>query len=209
MKNIFKGIAVAFCVFFTVSFYTGKCQTLSDSVKFQEFQLKVGASVGSNFPYAPGLEASVLFDEIIDISAGFALANSGFRFGFGSRFYPMRFAMVSPLAGAYFYYFNGLHSVAIDNSSGTGYYSIPMNMGVVVNSGLRLRIGKGHYLLASAGYSALLFDDTPRYIRGAVVTRADDFEKYTIGKLSLNLSFLFKLNRGYYRLDYNKPYLSK
>lgn len=74
------------------------------TAEFQALQFKMGFNLGWSFPYSAGLEFSLLFSELIDVNMGVGAGLSGWKYGAGTRIYPLRHSKVSPMIGAYFYH---------------------------------------------------------------------------------------------------------
>jgi len=201
---------IPFFLFFKQNYAIDTIVKNNDTIKYQDFQIKLGTSFGYNYPYSVGFEMSLQFNEIIDLNFGIAKGIPGNKIGFGTRVYPVRKSFIAPYVGTYIYYAKGYEELKFEDGDDDAYYRISMNMALVGNAGLRIRYGRGHYMLLGCGYSKVLFEEEPWYIRGSSSEKLrNEADFYLIGNVSYNISLLFKLNRGSYRLDYNKPYYSE
>jgi hypothetical protein len=175
--------------------------SLSKEVEYQTVQFKVGFNLGFEFPYAIGIEGSFLFDEMVDINMGLGFGFNGFKLGFGSRVFPVRDKMVSPMIGAYFYHASGLHSINVTVKEEKGEFRIPSGNALLINAGMRFRFSRGNYLIAGIGYSIAFNGDKAQYISGSKAGSVQSFaDKSAVGGYSINVGILLKLTNGNYRI---------
>lgn len=174
-------------------------QTNSKTI-YQPVQVKAGMHLGWDFPYATGLEASVLLHELVDFNTGASIGMSGAKVGFGVRAYPLRKPRVSPLVGCYYYRNSGINRLNVNVNYDYAVYRIPANSAILLNAGIRIRLGKGHYILTSMGNSIPLAHRRAKYISGSTSSSVRNFaNSFVLGGFSFNVGFLLKLNSGYYR----------
>jgi hypothetical protein len=179
-------------------------KTASDStskkIQFQPAQIKLGLMTGWETPFGTGFELSSLFIELIDINAGFGIGTSGAKVGIGTRIYPVRNKKFSPMVGTYFYHAFGINSINVSVQDETGVYKIEPGNAVLVDVGFRFRFAKGHYVFACLGYSIPVSGGEAVYKSGSNSGSVQSFaDGLTLGGISVNVGFLFKLTKGSYK----------
>lgn len=191
---------IAFSNDYLRSYRLLKNDSIQAKVEYQSVQFKMGFNIGWEFPYAVGVEGSLLFDEMVDINMGFGIGMSGVKIGFGSRFFPIRNKKVSPMIGAYYYHASGINSINVSVNKEEGEYKITADNALLLNTGMRFRFGKGHYLMAGIGYSFPFKGDKAQYKSGSNASAVQSFaDAISVGGFSMNVGILIKLSSGYYR----------
>lgn len=166
---------------------------------YQPLQLKLGFNLGWCFPYSGGLEFSLLFHELIDINAGVGIGISGFKYGGGARLYPMRDSKVSPMIGAFVFHAAGAKGVVIPIGFEDATYDITPETAFLINGGMRLRFGRGHFFTAAVGYIEPFEGDQAEYQRGSRERRIRNVaDALSTSGLSVNFGLQLKISKGYY-----------
>lgn len=170
-----------------------------DIPDYQPLQLKLGFNLGWCFPYSGGLEFSLLFHELLDINAGVGIGVSGFKYGGGARLYPMRDSKVSPMIGAFIFHSTGTEGVVIPIGFEDATYDITPETAFLINGGMRLRFGKGHYFTAAVGYIEPFEGDQAEYVRGSRERQIRDVANaLSTSGLSVNFGLQLKISKGHY-----------
>lgn len=168
--------------------------------EFQALQFKMGFNLGWSFPYSAGLEFSLLFSELIDVNMGVGAGLSGWKYGAGTRIYPLRHSKLSPMIGAYFYHATGLQSINVSINLDEANYRITPDNALLLNGGMRLRFGNGHYFTAAVGYVFPFEGDQAVYMSGSRNEALRNMANaISTSGLSVNVGILLKLSRGHYR----------
>lgn len=175
--------------------------SLSEKIEYQKLQFKLGLNLGWEFPYSVGPELSFLFNELVDVNiGGGAGASGGGKFGTGARIYPTRSQRFSPMIGTYLYHTTGISKIKLTVNNVEASYKIPSDNALLIDAGLRVRFGKGHYLIAGIGYSLPFKHEDAEYIDGSTDKSVQSFaNNLKPGGFSINVGFLIKLSKGYYR----------
>lgn len=173
----------------------------SKEIRFQPTQFKIGFNLGWGFPYSAGVEFSMLFHELFDVNVGGGVGLSGWKYGAGARFYPMRDSKVSPMIGGYLYHATGIKALLLFNKYEDAEYQITADNAFLLNGGMRLRFGRGNYFTVAVGHIFPFEGEQAKYLNGSrdrqLRNRANSLA--TSG-LSINVGILIKLSRGHYEL---------
>ncbi|MCK4661304.1 MAG: hypothetical protein KAT68_00450 [Bacteroidales bacterium] len=169
-----------------------KVDSISKQVEYKSMQFKIGYNLGWEFPYSAGIEFSCLFNEIIDVNIGSGLGISGAKIGLGTRFYPVKNKKRSPIIGIYLYHATGKKSlnIGLDETE----YKITPDVALLINTGIRFRLRKGHYLITGIGYSIPFRGKKAEYKWGATDNSTQSFANaLSTGGFSTNIGILIKL----------------
>lgn len=169
------------------------------TARYQPLQFKVGFNLGWCFPYSAGVEFALLFNELVDINAGVGLGISGAKYGGGLRLYPMRESIVSPMIGTYLFYATGTKDLTISSNGYEAVYDITPETAALVNGGLRLRFGSGHFLTAAAGLIFPFYGEQARFRSGSGSEEIKNMANaLATSGFSFNIGIQIKLSSGHY-----------
>lgn len=166
---------------------------------YQPLQFKLGFNLGWTFPYSGGVELSLLFNELFDVNVGGGIGVSGLKYGAGARLYPLRNSKVSPMIGTYFYHATGTKTLNVSMNMDEAEFRITPDNAVLVNGGMRLRFGRGHYFTAAMGYVFPFEGEQAVRKWGSRNPALQNFaNSLATSGFSFNVGILLKLSGGHY-----------
>ena len=203
MNRMFLGLFLLVALYthcYSFNNSTFNSDSIRPQVSYQPMQYKIGFGTGWETAYATGIELSFLFHELVDFNFGFGLGISGAKYGFGSRFYPIRNKKFSPMIGLFFYQSTGMKSLNVSVNEKQGKFKIYPDKCILVNTGYRFRFGKGHYVIGSIGYSTPFEGKRAQYLSGSTSSSVQSFANAVApGGLSVQIGFLLKLSDGKFK----------
>jgi len=169
---------------------------------YQPVQVKLGFNLGWGFPYSAGIEFSALFLELFDVNAGVGAGISGWKYGGGARFYPIREAKISPMIGVFLYHATGLQELNVNNDFEQATFRITPDEAVLLNGGARMRFGHGNYLTLAAGYIFPFAGEQAVRTSGSNSPQLQSAANaLATSGFSLNVGIQIKLSKGHYQLN--------
>jgi len=169
---------------------------------YQPVQIKLGFNLGWGFPYSAGIEFSALFLELFDVNAGVGAGMSGWKYGGGARFYPLREAKFSPMIGVFLYHATGLQELNVNNDFEQATFRITPDEAVLLNGGARMRFGHGNYLTLAAGYIFPFAGEQAVRTSGSNSPQLQSAANaLATSGFSFNVGIQIKLSKGHYKLN--------
>lgn len=170
--------------------------------QYQIVQTKLGFNLGWTFPYSAGVEFSVLFLELFDVNAGVGMGVSGWKYGGGMRFYPIRASKFSPMVGMYLYHATGLRDLSVSTEYEMATFNITPDTAVLLNGGARMRFGHGNYLTMAMGYVFPFVGEQAVRTSGS---NSPDLQSaanaFATSGFSFNFGILIKISKGNYNFE--------
>lgn len=167
MKFILRPLMLLlFLQFFPVSSFSAnnpEAHTAgSDSIPkqstYESLPFRIGITSGWKTPYGLGVDVSILSHRLIDINFGCGYSITGVRIGMGSRIYPWRDQIITPMLGLFLSLASGQGMFSPANISGyhEGDYYISPFYAAEIEGGLRFRLGQRVSLECAIGYTKQL-----------------------------------------------------